>query len=104
MTADSITPETAPTSSGGAALRAKIARWGSLLLHVAVAVFPLSASGLMTPPWGLAVIALGWLVGLVAVWRIGRRWPFAALLVPVVTIAAWFALMSIGDSLLGWTA
>ncbi len=105
MAADRVTSDPAPTSSsGGASLPARMARWASLVLHLAVAVFPLSASGLMAPPWALAVIALGWLVGLIAVWRIGSRRPFAALLVPIGTVAAWFALMSMGEFLLGWTA
>lgn len=99
MSPDNTLP-TAPLGSPAAAL----ARWGSLVLHLAIAVFPLSASGLMAPPWALAAIAVGWLAGLVAVWRIGRSRPFVAVLVPIVTVGAWFALMSLGDTVLGWTA
>lgn len=105
MSGDDVTEGSTPQAPLPRATTApNLARWGSLVLHVAVAVFPLSASGLMAPGWGLAVIAVGWLVGLVAVWRIGKRRPFVAILVPVATVAAWFAFMSIGEYLFGWTA
>jgi hypothetical protein len=102
MTAAGSTPGGTPGS--GASFAEQLARWGSLVLQVGVGVFPLSASGLMAPPWALVVIALGWIVGLVAAWHLGRSRPFLALLVPVVTVAAWFALMSAGDVLFGWVA
>jgi hypothetical protein len=82
----------------------RIARWGSLVLHIGIGVFPLSASGLMAPPWALAVIAVGWLVGLAVTWRLGKTRPGLALLVPVLTVAAWFGLMSAGDVWFGWVA
>jgi hypothetical protein len=81
-----------------------VLRWTALIVHVAIGVFPLSASGLLAPPWALVVVGLGWLAGLAAAWRIGKTRPRLTLLVPVVTVAAWFAFMTIGDIWLGWVA
>lgn len=78
------------------------ARWAGLILQAAIAAFPLSASGLLAPPWALVVIAVGWAVGLVVAWRLGRTRPLVVPLVPVVTLAAWFGFITAGESLLGW--
>ncbi len=80
-----------------------VGRWSALLLQVAIGVFPLSASGLLAPPWALALIAVGWALGLVVAWRLGRVRPRVAPLVPVVTLAAWYGFITLGESLLGWT-
>jgi hypothetical protein len=72
-------------------------------LQLLVGVFPYSASGLLAPPLGLVVLWAVWLVLLVIavlLARAGRAW---ALVVPAVAVAAWFAIMSFGDAVLGWT-
>lgn len=74
------------------------------LLHLGIAVFPLPASGLVSPAWFLVVVAVGWLVGAVVLWRLAQRAPRRAWLVPVVTLALWFAAITFGDVVLGWTA
>ncbi len=79
-------------------------KWGGRILHLAIGVFPLASSGLMAPPWALATVALGWVVGAVAAWRIGNARPRLTPLVPIVTVAAWFAFMTLGESALGWVA
>jgi len=79
-----------------------IARWAGLVLQVAIGVFPLSASGLLAPPWALVAIAAGWALGLVIAWRLGRTRPRVVPLVPVVTLAAWFGFITLGERLLGW--
>jgi hypothetical protein len=77
-------------------------RWVGLLVQVAVGVFPLASSGLFAPPWALALIAVGWACGVVLAWRLGRTRPILAMAVPVVTVAVWFALLTVGDRWLGW--
>ncbi len=62
------------------------------------------ASGLLAPLWAVALLLLAW-VGLafLAV-RVHRRRGAWSLLVPVAAAALWFAVISLGGALLGWTA
>ena len=61
-------------------------------------------SPLVAPPGGVLVLAAGWLVLLVAAIRLRRARPWLTLLVPVVSIAFWVAVLSLGELLFGWTA
>jgi hypothetical protein len=101
-------PEVTATADTGTTPRARrldtFLRWGGLGLHLAVGVFPVAASGLMAPPAGYVGIWVGWAALLVVAWRLGRTRPRLVPLVPVVTVALWFAVMALGESLLGWTA
>ena len=96
MTTDNPTDERSATRRPG--------EWLALGLMVLVGLFPYGASGLMVPPSGLVVLAAVW-IGLFVFlwrWRPGNQW--LALVVPLVAVAAWFAILSLGDALLGWTA
>lgn len=79
-------------------------RWAGIALHVVIGIFPLSATGLLAPPWALVTVAIVWVLALVGAWRLGRARPRLTPLVPVATLAAWFGLMTIGDLWLGWVA
>ena len=81
-----------------------VAGWVALALHVAVGFFPYLASGLVAPPWGLAVLFAVWVALLVVVvrWRPSPRWWLLA--VPIGAVAAWFALITAGEAWFGWTA
>lgn len=83
---------------------AAVARWVGLALQVGIGAFPVAATGLLAPPWAVAVVALGWAFGLVVAWRIGRTRPTATPLVPAATVVLWFAFMTFGDVVLGWVA
>ena len=75
-----------------------------LILYVATGVFPFAASGLVAPLWGIAVLYLGWIVGLwltVRLYRSGSAW---ALAMPVAALAFWWVVVTIGESVFGWTA
>jgi uncharacterized SAM-binding protein YcdF (DUF218 family) len=75
----------------------------ALLGHVAVAPFYIG-SGLVAPGWAVLSLYVIWLlllVGLVLLWR---RRPAAALLVPLGAAALVFAVLGLGEQLLGWTA
>ena len=75
-----------------------------LVLYVATGVFPFAASGLVAPLWGIAVLYLGWIVGLwltVRLYRSGSAW---ALVMPVAALAFWWLVVTIGESVFGWTA
>lgn len=73
-------------------------------LHVGIAIFPLSASGLIAPGWFLALTAAAWLGGAVVLWRLAGSAPRLAWLVSPVVLTLWVIGILIGDRLLGWTA
>lgn len=81
-----------------------IARWGGLALHVALGVFPFAFTGLLAPPWAVAVVAVWWLFLAGIAWRLHRRSPWLVPLVPLAALAGWVALLAIGDFFLGWVA
>ncbi len=61
-------------------------------------------SGLLAPPWGVAVLVTVW-VGL-TLWGV-RRWrsgPSITMGLPLLMVAFWFAFLTFGDLVLGWTA
>lgn len=77
----------------------------AVVAHLAIAVFPLSATGLVAPGWFIVVVAVGWLGGAVLLSRLARgARPRLTLLVPVVVVLLWFAALTAGEALLGWTA
>lgn len=73
-------------------------------LHDLVGVFFYLPSGLVTPLYGLILLALIWLALFFVVlrWRPANAW--LALLVPVGAAAIWFAVLMLGGEVLGWTA
>ena len=89
-------------------LAEKAAAAAAVVLHLVFGVFPFAASGLVTPLWGIVVLYGWWLALAVLVVRSLRappnRRPFVALAVPFVALAGWFAFVSLGSVLLGWTA
>ncbi len=75
-----------------------------LILYVVTGVFPYLASGLVAPLWGIAVLYAGWLVGLwltIRLFRMGSAW---ALAMPVASVAFLWLVVTLGESLFGWTA
>jgi hypothetical protein len=75
-----------------------------LVLYVITGVFPYLASGLVAPFWGIAVLYAGWLLGLwltIRLFRGGSAW---ALAMPIVAVAFWWLVVTLGESLFGWTA
>ena len=81
-----------------------VAFWLAVALQLAVAVFPYSASGLVAPLPGLIVLALIWIGLFVFLWRWRPRNQWLYLLVPVAAVALWFAVLTIGERVFGWTA
>ncbi len=86
-----------------------VARWQRIVgalgfaLQVAVGLFPFSASALLAPPIGVIALGVIWAgaLGLVV-----SLWPRRAWIpvVPLGSIAAWAALLSLGDLLWEWGA
>jgi hypothetical protein len=71
---------------------------------MAAALFLVFASGLVSPPWAVAVLALVWLVLFVvgARWFMHHPWRVAAL--PVVMVVIWFGSITAGAVFLDWNA
>ena len=83
----------------------KVFAAAGIVLHLVAGVFPFAASGLIAPLWGVVVLYLWWLALLAVAIRLvrTRRWRLV-LAVPFAAVAGWFALMSLGGAVLGWTA
>jgi hypothetical protein len=85
-------------------------QWLRVLVNVAIALHVIGAgfiglgAGLVAPPGG---VLLGWLIWaaiLFAGLRLRRSRPWLALATPFAGVGAWFALLTFGGAVLGWTA
>jgi hypothetical protein len=71
--------------------------------HLAAGVW-YAASGLVAPGWAVIGLLVVWAALSVVLWRLARRRSAWALAIPVLDAAIWFAVISIGEALLDWTA
>lgn len=92
------------TSTAGEATVPRAVRGVGLLLHLLTAVFPLSASGLVAPLWAIVLLYVAWAALGLALWRASRTRPPLMLLGAPGVLALWFAALTAGERLLGWTA
>lgn len=100
MTATPAPPSSDHSRKGAA----RVAAWLGLLLHAVVGVVPYAGSGLLAPTWGVALLWASWVLLLGAWVLLRRRRPWLAAAVPVVALAWWLAVVTIGDLAAGWTA
>ncbi len=63
-----------------------------------------AVSGLVAPMWAVGCLVVLWAGFLVVALRQRRRRPLVVLALPVVGLAVWFGVVSLGEVLLGWTA
>ena len=83
----------------------KVAVGVGTVAHVVIGAVPFAVSGLVAPLWGVVVLGVWWAVCLGAIVGLVRRHrPRLVPLVPVVALAGWFAFVSFGEAVLGWTA
>lgn len=76
--------------------------WVALALHLVAGFFYL-LSGLLAPPYAVASLMVLWLILLWWLIRLRHeRW--RVMIVPGAAVAAWFAVLLLGDAFLGWTA
>lgn len=91
-------PAEAPTrATRGAGLIA-------LLMHLLFGVVPYAGTGLVAPGWAVITLWAIWLALLVygiRLWRRHAAWVWA---VPVAAIMVWFAVITLGEWIFGWTA
>jgi hypothetical protein len=76
----------------------------ALVLYIGTGLFPYLASGLVAPLWGTAVLYVGWLLGLWLTISLFRRRSAWALAMPVAAVGFWWLVITLGESLLDWTA
>jgi hypothetical protein len=95
---------TTPTTTSTSWPTGRVLGLIGLILYVGTGVFPYLASGLVAPLWGIAVLYAGWLVGLWLTIRLFRRASAWALAMPVVAVAFWWVVVTMGESVFGWTA
>lgn len=93
-----MTTSTSPWPAG------RVAGLAGLVLYIATGVFPYLASGLVAPLWGIAVLYVGWLVGLWLTVRLYRRRSAWALVMPLAALAFWWGIITLGESFFDWTA
>jgi hypothetical protein len=74
----------------------------AFLLHAA-AGFLVLTGGLIMPAWAVAVLGAVW-VGLLVVMILKRRQRGWVFLMPLASVALWFAAAFLGDAFLDWTA
>lgn len=92
---------TTPTTSWPAG---RILALVGLILYLVTGVFPFAASGLVAPLWGIVVLYVGWLIGLWVTIRLFRSRSLWTLAMPVVALAFWWVVLTIGESAFDWTA
>lgn len=83
---------------------ASVAGWAGIVVHGLLGVFPYGASGLLAPPWAVFTVAVAWLGFLVAAVYLRKRRPWLVAATPIASLAFWFAFLTFGDLVLGWTA
>ena len=80
-----------------------VAWWAGLAAHLVIGIW-YAASGLVAPPWAVAVLLAIWVVVLVVGLQLRTRRPWWMLAVPVLDVIIWVAVISAGETFLGWTA
>jgi hypothetical protein len=71
-------------------------------LHLVVGYFYL-ASGLLAPLYGLIPLWIWWVFLAWVLVRLARRGSWWTPAVPVVAAVTWWVVLSLGETLLGWT-
>ncbi len=70
----------------------------------AVAGIFVAVSGLLAPPWGVAVLVIVWLATTTWAMSSWRRRRFATLIAFAAMALFWVVFLNFGDLVLGWTA
>ena len=75
-----------------------------LAAHGVVGLIFFAAAGLVAPLYGIIILAIGWSLLLLQAIRWWSSRPRLVILIPIVTFAYWFVVVSFGSRFLGWTA
>jgi hypothetical protein len=63
-----------------------------------------AASGLLAPGWAVLALLVLWALLGWAAYAVHRRWGGVSALVPLLAVGLWFAVLTLGEQALGWTA
>ncbi|HET6697515.1 MAG TPA: hypothetical protein VFG88_00370 [Nocardioidaceae bacterium] len=63
-----------------------------------------AASGLVAPLWAIVLLLAFWLWLLVMCVRWWRAHPLRVLTAPLLAVLVWYAALTLGETVLGWTA
>jgi hypothetical protein len=74
----------------------------AFIAHVAVGVL-YAASGLLAPLWAVVLLDVWWIVLAVVLVRLARHGSWWTPAVPVVAYGTWWAALTAGEQVLGWT-
>lgn len=83
---------------------ARAAAWAGIVVHLVVGVFPYAFSGLLAPLWAVVTVAVVWFGLLAAAIHFRKRRPWFVAAIPIASLGFWFAFLTFGDLVLGWTA
>jgi hypothetical protein len=78
--------------------------WLAIALYLVIGLFPYLSSGLLAPLYGVIILMVCWGIGLVLTWRLARTRPVLSLAAVPAALAFWWAFISAGGLLFGWTA
>ena len=78
--------------------------WVALACYLGLGFFPYLVSGLVVPPGAVVFLMLCWTIGLVVILRWSKDRPIVAPAAVAIAIAFWFAFVSLGSAVFGWTA
>lgn len=92
------------TTSNGTWAGGRILALIGLVLYVGTGIFPYLASGLVAPLWGIALLYVGWLLGLWLTISLFRRRSGWTLAMPVAALAFWWLVITLGETFFDWTA
>jgi hypothetical protein len=81
----------------------RLLRIVGLAAHLAVAVFPFAATGLLAPLWAVVMGWAVWAGTAVLAWRVSRQRPRLTLLVPLIAAAIWYAFVVLAAAAFSWT-
>ena len=73
------------------------------LLHL-LALWAYALSGLVVAGWTYVAVLGLWALFGVAAYLVHRRWGGLAALVPLLAVVTWFVVLTLGESVFGWTA
>lgn len=74
------------------------------MMGMAGTFFLYAVSGLLAPWYGVVLLLLVWVVLFVVACRWWTAHPKMTLILPVVAVVIWFAVLTLGEALLDWTA
>jgi len=82
----------------------RVAGWVGIAAQVFVGAYLTFLSGLVAPAWGVVVIGAVMVAILVLGPMVAGRHRWALLILPGLSILAWALILTIGETVFGWTA